>query len=73
MKKIILYRYIRPDGGVTVSTVEPDTEYAELCRLVADEGQVLTNGSTNTPCVDTDNPELWTEVAAEEVLSELDF
>ena len=63
MQKIILYRYLRTDGGVTVSTEKPETEYTELTRLVADDGYVLTNGETTTPCTDTYNPSAWTEVA----------
>ena len=62
MQKITLYRYVRPDGGVTVSTTEPDTEYTEMTRLVADEGYALTDGNTTTYCVDTDNPAAWSEV-----------
>ncbi len=62
MTTITLYRYIRPDGGVTVSTVKPNIEYTELTRMVADEGYVLTNGETVTICVDTYNTRAWTEV-----------
>ena len=62
MKEITLYRYLRPDGGVTVSPVMPDTEYTQLVRLVAGEGCVLTDGTTATVCIDTDNPTAWTEV-----------
>lgn len=62
MQKIPLYLYTREDGGVTVSPTKPKTEYTELARLVADEGYVLTNGETTTPCTDTDNPDAWTEV-----------
>lgn len=62
MQKISLYRYTRPDGGVTISTVKPDTEYTELFRLVADEGYVLTDGNTTAPCVDTDSFDAWTEI-----------
>lgn len=62
MKTIPLYRYIRPDGGVTVSPVKPDAEYAEMYRLVADEGNILTDGVTTTACIDTDNPNEWFEV-----------
>lgn len=62
MQKIPLYRYIRADGGVTVSTEKPDAEYTELTRLVADEGYALTNGEITTPCTDTDTPGAWTEV-----------
>ena len=62
MQTIPLYRYTRPDGGVTVSTVKPDTDYIELTRMVADEGYTLTNGETVTSCIDTDNPAAWSEI-----------
>ncbi len=62
METIKLYRFIRPDGGVSVSPVKPDGEYTELFRLVADEGMVLTNGETVTSCTDTENPDIWSEV-----------
>ena len=62
MQKITLYRFIRPDGGVTVSTVKPETDYTELTRLVADEGYILTDGTSYTACTDTDNPGAWSEV-----------
>lgn len=70
MQTIPLYRYIRPDGGVTVSPVKPDAEYAEMFRLVADEGHVLTNGEDTTTCVDTDKPSLWSEVQATDTINE---
>lgn len=62
MQKIPLYRYTRPDGGVTVSTVKPEGEYTPLTRLVADEGYTLTDGLTTTSCTDTATPEAWAEV-----------
>ena len=62
MQKITLYRFNRPDGGVTVSPVKPETDYTELFRLVADEGMVLTDGETVTYCTDTENPGAWSEV-----------
>lgn len=62
MQTIPLYRYTRPDGGVTVSTVKPDGEYTELTRLVADEGYTLTNGTENSSCADTATPGDWTEI-----------
>lgn len=62
MQTINLYRYTRPDGGVTVSTVQPDVEYTVLYRLVADESMVLTDGSTMTSCVDTEDVSVWSEV-----------
>lgn len=63
MQTIPLYRHTRPDGGVTVSTVKPETEYTELTRLVADEGYVLTDGTNFTACIDTDDPDAWMEAA----------
>lgn len=62
MQVIQLYRYIREDGGVTVSTVKPDAEYSEVFRLVADEGYVLTDGVEQTLCTDTATPADWSEV-----------
>ena len=62
MQTIKLYRYSRPDGGVTVTPVKPDCEYTGMVRLVADEGFVLTNGEVYTSCIDTDEPNKWTEV-----------
>ena len=52
----------KPNGGVTVSPVKPDGEYTELYRLVADEGMVLTDGTNQTACTDTDKPDAWTEI-----------
>lgn len=70
MQTIPLYRYTRPDGGVTVSTVKPSVDYTELFRLVADEGYTLTNGETTTACIDTDNPDNWTEIEDTETVDE---
>lgn len=65
MQKIILYRYNRPDGGVSISPVKPDTEYTELFRLIADEGGTLTDGVNQAECVDTDNPDAWEEILSD--------
>lgn len=63
MQTITLYKYNRPDGGVTVSPVKPDGEYTEMYRLVADEGKALTQDGENlTTCIDTDTAEGWYEV-----------
>lgn len=62
MQIIPLYRYTRSDGGVTVSIVKPESDYIELFRLVADEGKVLTDGSTITACIDTDSSSAWSEI-----------
>lgn len=57
-----LYRYNRPDGGITTSPVKPDCEYTEKFRLVADEGMELVKGDIRTTCVDTDDADGWAEV-----------
>ena len=61
MQKISLYRYVRNDGGVTISPVKPEANYTELCRLVAEDGCTLIDGNTSAQCVDTYNPDVWTE------------
>lgn len=62
MQQIPLYRYIRPDGGVTVSTMQPGGDYIPMTRLAAEEGYTLTNGKTITGCTDTVTPEDWREI-----------
>lgn len=67
MRTIILYKYKRQDGGVTVSPVKPDGEYTEMCRLIADEGKALTNGEEVASCVDVETVDGWNEIDAAEV------
>lgn len=62
METIKLYRFTRPDGAATISPVEPDGEYTELFRLVADDGMILTDGENVTSCTDTENPGAWSEI-----------
>ena len=67
MQTITLYRYPRPDGGVTTSPVKPDAgEYSLKYRLIAEEGKLLTDGTTVAGCVDVESPEGWTETDAPE-------
>ena len=65
MKIVSLYKYTRADGGTTVSSVKPNTEYTEMFRLIADEGKELINGDVRTPCIDVESTEGWIEVEAE--------
>jgi hypothetical protein len=60
VQKTKIYNY--NDGGTTVSTVKPDTEYTQLYRIVAEDGMVLTNGATTVTCVDTEDVSAWSEV-----------
>lgn len=63
MQIINLYRYTRPDGGVTVSPVRPEGEYEPMYRLVADEGMALTkDGEILTSCADVNSTDGWYEV-----------
>ena len=63
MQTVTLYRYTRPDGGVTNATVKPEGAYTVRHRLIADEGMVLTNGTDMASCVDVDSTDGWTEIA----------
>lgn len=65
MQIVNLYKYIRDDGGTTVSPTMPNTEYTEMFRLIADEGKELVNGDIHTSCIDVETTEGWIEVEAE--------
>lgn len=62
MQKIPLYKYIRADGGITVSPNKPNTEYTEMLRIVADDGKVLVKGDEVTTCKDVETAEGWEEI-----------
>ena len=65
MKVIDLYKYVRPDGGVTVSTIEPTCKYTRMVRLVADEGKALTlDGVSFSVSSDVNSTDGWYEVDA---------
>ena len=64
MQIITLYRYTRPDGGISVSPIKPNVEYTEMVRLIADEGKTLTDGTNTAMCIDVSSAEGWTEIDA---------
>ena len=66
MQIIPLYKYIRPDGGTTISTKGPGTLSNSLCRIIADKGKILTDGKTKTKCIDTENSLYWQEIDYQE-------
>lgn len=66
MEVITLYRYEREPGKITVSPIKPNVEYTEMYRLIADEGKILTNGETETFCIDVHSTEGWAEIDAPE-------
>lgn len=62
-----LYRFLRNDGGVTESPEKPDgAEYTTRYRLIASDGKLLTDGTTETFCIDVDSADGWTEIDAPE-------
>lgn len=42
-----LYKYVRDDGGITVSPNKPEGEYIEEVRIIADEGKAVTKDGVN--------------------------
>ena len=58
-----LYRFLREDGGFTESPDKPDgAEYTTRFRLIASDGKLLTDGTTETFCIDVDSAEGWSEI-----------
>ena len=67
MQIVTLYRYQRPEGGVTVSPVMPEgVAYTTKFRLIADEGKILVNGDIDTTCIDVNSTDGWSEIDAPE-------
>ena len=58
-----LYRFLREDGGVTDSPDKPDgADYTTRYRLIASDGKLLTDGITETFCIDVDSVDGWAEI-----------
>ena len=67
MEKIKLYRYVREDGGVSVSPTDPGVEYTEMVRIIAGVGKAVTkDGIELYPAKDECSDEGWYEVDAPE-------
>ena len=65
-----LYRYERETGKVTVSTVKPDCDYAEMYRIVADNNKVVTLDNENFySVIDTEIKDGWIETIDPEELN----
>lgn len=62
MQIVNLYKYIREDGGTSISPNKPSGEYTEMFRLIADEGKAITNGDTVTSCIDVKSTDVWVEI-----------
>ena len=66
MTQIIIHRYYYEDGSVIITPRQIEGGFANedtLWRLIADEGMVLTNGTSNVNVVDTESPLDWTEIS----------
>ena len=58
-----LYRFLRDEGSVTESPEKPDgAEYTTRYRLIASDGKLLTDGTTETCCIDVDSADGWYEI-----------
>ena len=63
MKIKLLHRFLREDGGITESLNKPDgVKYTTRYRLIASDGKLLTDGTTETYCIDVDSTDGWTEI-----------
>lgn len=63
MKILALYRFIRQDGGVTVSPIQPKGEYDIVYQVAADEGKALWRGDKHLYSIaDLNNIDEWVEV-----------
>lgn len=65
MKTVDLYRYFDSDGVVITPDRREPADPPYCSRLIADEGYVLTDGTHDTPCVDTHTPQIYTEKTVE--------
>ena len=66
MKVITLYKYIRPDGGTTVSPIKPDCDCTIMVRLIAEENKCLVKNGVKVSCIDTDSDDGWVEQELDE-------
>ena len=58
-----LYRFLREDGGATESPEKPGgADYTTRYRLIASDGKLLTDGTTETYCIDVDSADGWSEI-----------
>lgn len=64
MRFIKLYRYVRPDGGVSISPKIPlDSPYTRFTRIIADEEKALTkDGVKIAYSVDVESADGWYEI-----------
>ena len=69
MQTVDLFRYEDADGIAVTPNKRNESDEPYGYRLIADEGYILTDGETGTPCVDTHEPEKWDEIEDENYIS----
>ena len=75
MQKINLYRY-ETNGRVTITPNQKnEQDLPSRLRLIADEGNVLTNGELSVPARDVllEEVDIWSEVVQEEPQSDIEL
>lgn len=66
-----LYRVIRSDGGVDITPNKPiDKSYEETYRLISDNGMALTDGNDIFFCIDTNEPDKYSEIEYNESIED---
>lgn len=75
MQIIDLYRYENNGTVIITPKKRNETDTPSRARLVADEGTILTNGSTETEVVDVmlDEVDLWYEINERTEATEADY
>ena len=76
MQIIDLYKYEESNRVVTITpNKRNETDTPSRARLVADEGAILTNGTTETIAVDVmlDEVDLWHEIGSADEATEADY
>lgn len=65
MQTIQLYNFNRPDGGTTITPVQPSEDgfRTDYVRLIADDGKAITDGEIVACCIDVraDDAGGWTD------------
>ena len=75
MQIIDLYRYEDDNAIVITPNKRNEADTPSRARLIADEGAILTNGTTETPAVDVmlDEVEQWHEIGSADEATEADY
>jgi hypothetical protein len=76
MQKVNLYRYEETNGMITITpNRRNETDAPSRMRLIADEGCILTDGTTETFTRDVmlEDVDLWHEINAETEITEADY